>query len=117
MKNWIGKALIFIGSIHVIFGIVMFYPQWTLWIRQGLWNTVHGQADSEWAFWFIAIGFLAILLGALTNWIETKVQQLPRFFGWGLLTCSFVGVVLMPISGIWLIFLTSVGAIWQQAKV
>lgn len=116
MKNWIGKALLIIGAIHTLFGMIVFQKQWLLWIQEGLWNTVSGQAEREWAFWFIAIGILAMILGAFTNWVEKQIHNLPDFFTYSLLIFSLVGVILMPISGIWLILFTSLGAIWQYSR-
>ncbi len=67
------------------------------------------------AFWFIFFGFLLIVFGALIDWCESKGIKLPLFLGWGLLTITIIGVMLMPVSGFWLVIIPSIGAIRDKA--
>jgi hypothetical protein len=107
MNKWQGKAIFGIGLIHTVFGVVVFWPELMRWLSEGLWNTVSGQAEREWAFWFIGIGFLAMLLGFFVDWVERKIGYLPAFLGWGLFLESLIGVIIMPVSGLWLLLITS----------
>ncbi len=114
MKFWIGKALVFIGGIHIAYGIYHFHSELLAFMRSGFWNAAVKETDGPLAFWFIAIGFLAVLLGFFTDWVEKKIGTLPPFLGRTLLIYSVVGVIHLPISGIWLILLTSVFAILKS---
>lgn len=111
MQAWIGKSIIIIGAIHSVFGFVVFRSALAEIFREGLVNTVNGQPIREIAFWFIAFGFLGIILGMFVDWCEGKNMKLPRFFGWSLLAFTLLFVTIMPISGIWLLFIPTVGAI------
>ena len=114
MKFWVGKALVFIGGIHIVYGVYHFHCELLAFIRSGVWNAAVKETDGPLAFWFIGIGFLAALLGFLTDWVEKKVGVLPPFLGRVLLIYSIVGVILLPVSGIWLILITSVFAILKS---
>ena len=111
MKRWIGRSIIAIGLLHSVFGLVGFSTIWAVLINEGIFNTVDGQPAREAAFWFLFSGFFMLLLGALVDWYESKEIALPPFFGWGLLTIALIGVVVMPISGFWLILIPAIGVI------
>lgn len=111
MRAWIGKFLIAVGIIHVIFGVVVFHGTLRVIAAEGLFKTVNGQPDRELAFWFIAFGAVVILLGGLADWCESQGAGLPRRFGWSLLALTILVVVIMPISGGWLLLAPSIGAI------
>ena len=115
MKNaWIGKLIIGIGVIHSAFGIIGFRSEYAQWFREGLWNSVQGQPNREFPFWFLAFGILSIILGAFVDWVEHKHADLPRFLGWSILLFTIMAVIIMPISGGWLLFAPAIGAIWRS---
>jgi hypothetical protein len=102
MKAWIGKSLIAIGLIHTLFGIVVFRGTLLMLLSEGLVNTVNAQPVREQAFWFLYAGFGWIILGVLIDSLERARIFLPGFLGWAFLAMIVVGVVIMPISGLWL---------------
>lgn len=110
-RAWIGKSIIIIGAIHSTFGFVVFRSTLAALAGEGWLNTVNGQPEREFVFWFIAFGFLAIIFGATADWIERQNLILPKFFGWSLLALALVIVTIMPVSGGWLVFVPAVGAI------
>ena len=114
MLAWIGKSIIFIGIIHSIFGFVVFRSTIAELFREGVVNTVNGQPDREFAFWFLFFGFMAIIAGALTDWCERRFGRLPGFLGWSLLAMTVALVTIMPISGAWMLFVPSVAAIFRS---
>jgi hypothetical protein len=115
MKRWVGRSIVAIGLLHTVFGLVGFRNILAMLLREGIFNTVNGQPDREMAFWFIFFGFLLIVFGALIDWCESKGIKLPLFLGWGLLTITIIGVMLMPVSGFWLVIIPSIGAIRDKA--
>ncbi|UOQ71804.1 DUF6463 family protein [Hymenobacter cellulosilyticus] len=115
MKRWIGRTLLGIGLLHTVFAIVVFSPIWAALVREGLLNTVNQQPLREAAYWFLFFGFVVLLLGALIDWCEAQGSRLPVFLGWGLLAMTIVGVVVMPVSGMWLALIPAIGLIRQQA--
>ncbi len=115
MKRWVGRSIVAIGLLHTVFGLVGFRNILAMLLRDGIFNTVNGQPDREMAFWFIFFGFLLIVFGALIDWCESKGIKLPPFLGWGLLTITIIGVMLMPVSGFWLLIIPSIGAIRDKA--
>lgn len=114
MHAWIGKAIIFIGIVHSVFGFVVFRSTLAELVREGLVNTVNGQPDREFAFWFVFFGFMAIIAGALTDWCERNFRRLPGFLGWSLLAMTVALVTIMPISGAWMLFAPTAGAIFRS---
>ena len=82
---WIGKALFLIGVVHSLFGVVVLRSILTILWNEGLVNTVNGQPDREFAFWFMAFGILTMIFGAFVNSCEKRKVPFPRFFGWTLL--------------------------------
>ena len=113
MKKWIGKVIIFIGIIHLVFGFISYRTAWAEMLRSGLFNTVDSQLEHQAAFWFIVFGMLVLILGGLIDWCEGHKQVLPKFLGWSLLALSIVGIVMMPISGWWFLLIPAIGAIRQ----
>ena len=114
MRRWIGKAIVAIGIIHSLFGMVVFRGTLGQLWQDGLVNSVNGQTDRELAFWFISFGPLVIVLGALIDcWEGTRVH-LPSFLGWSLLGMTVVMLTIMPISGVWLMAVPAIGAIHRS---
>jgi hypothetical protein len=111
MKRWIGRWIIGVGVIHCGFGAVVFSSTWRTLLSEGLFNTVNGQAEREFPFWFFAFGLLAILLGAAIDHLEQLGLPLPAFLAWGLLALNVIFLVVMPISGGWLLVPAVIGGL------
>ncbi len=113
MKIWIGKSIATIGIIHTIFGFVFIGHIFRELLNDGLINTVNGQLDREFFFWFVMFGVLLIVLGALTNWVEKETGFLPSWYGWVLFVFTLMIVAIMPASGGWLLFIPAVGILMR----
>lgn len=116
MKAWIGKAIIAVGIIHTLFGLIGFRKTLSTLVQEGLFNTVNGQAQREFVFWFIALGIFAILLGLVVDSCEKNALPLPSYFSWAFLFTVALIVFIMPISGGWLMFIPAIGAILRTRK-
>ncbi len=113
---WIGKALFLIGCIHSLFGVVVLRSTLAVLWNEGLINTVNGQPDREFAFWFIAFGVLTMILGGFVDFCEKRKVPVPRFFGWALLVFTALVVTIMPISGGWLVLIPAIGSILRAGR-
>lgn len=116
MRRWIGRSIVGIGVVHSLFGLVFQRETLAELLREGLVNTVHGEAEREFAFWFIFFGLLAMILGALIDWCEGRGHGLPRFLGWSLLALTLLCVIVMPISGGWLLFPPAIAAVRRSVS-
>lgn len=101
-RRWIGRWILSVGMLHSLLGIGIYIHSVIAVFREGLWNTVYTVEGRPLAFWFISVGLLVALLGTLTNWIEAWTAP-PRFLGWTLLAFAVVGIVMIPVSGFWLL--------------
>ena len=110
---WIGKWLIAVGVIHSLFGFVFMRSTLAvLWSERGF-NTVNGQPAREAVFWFLFTGFLLLTVGALIDQVERRGLALPWFVTWSFVLLTVIGVVVMPISGIWLLLPPVVGMLFR----
>ena len=106
---WIGRWLVAVGVIHLSFGLVFMHDTLALLWSEGLWNTVNGQPVREAVFWFLCTGIVLLVVGVLVNQAERSGVAIPRFVTWTFVGLVVVGVVVMPISGIWLLIPPVVG--------
>lgn len=115
MRVWIGKYIAGVGIVHSVLGLVAFRTTFTNLIGDGLVNTVNGQPEREFAFWFVVTGFVLVLLGAVIDRYERGGHSLPGFLGWALGTLALAGVLIMPISGWWLFFIPALALSRQSS--
>ena len=112
MLKLAGYLLIFTSILHFIGGFV-FFPEPLAEIAQaGWWNAVSPDPfnlnyEREAAFWFMMISPLLFALGILCCWIEEQKLIMPAFVGWILLVITIIGIVIMPVSGFWLLLAPS----------
>ena len=91
--------LIATGVLHNAIGFTIGAPVLGEIVREGFFNTIGMQPDRNAAFWFLLSGFALMLMGLLL----LELRHIPKAFAWSLLTLSLMGVVLMPLSGFWLV--------------
>ena len=113
---WIGKWLFAVGVIHLSFGIVFMHETLALLWSERLWNTVNGQPIREAVFWFLCTGIVLLIVGVLVNQVEREGLAIPRFVTWSFAGLVVVGVVVMPISGIWLLIPPAAGMVFRRRK-
>ena len=109
MVAWIGKWLFAVGVVHLTFGLVFMHDILGLLWSEGLWNTVNGQPPREQVFWFLCTGIMLLIVGVLVHQAERQRLAVPGFVTWTFAGLAVVGVVVMPISGIWLLIPPVVG--------
>ena len=111
---WIGKWLFAVGVIHSLFGIFFMHTTLAVLWSEGLVNTVNGQPPREAVFWFLYTGILLLVVGVLINLVERERRAIPRFVVWSFVALTIVGVVVMPISGIWLLIPPAAGMVVRR---
>ncbi len=116
MRAWIGRSIVGIGVIHTVFGLVFMRSTLLILWNERLLNTVNGQPPREATFWFLYAGLLMILLGSLINRLERNGLAIPPLFVWSLFALTVIGVVVMPISGLWLLGAPSVGLVVRMVS-
>lgn len=113
---WIGKWLFAVGVIHSLFGFVFMRTTLAVLWSERLFNTVNGQPAREAVFWFLCTGSLLLIAGALIDHIERHGLGIPEFVTWAFVVLTVIGVVVMPISGIWLFIPPVVGMLFRRGK-
>ena len=107
----LGKYIIATGILHTIVGVIGYWkPLWTI-IQSGVFNAVEPHFDRTTAFWFLIAGGLMIMLGQIVDWALATTGKLPRSLGLGMIITAIVGIVIMPISGFWLILIEGIIAL------
>ena len=99
---WKGKWLFAVGVIHSLFGLAFMKTTLAVLWSERLFNTVNGQPAREAVFCFLCTGSLLLIIGVLIDLTERHRLAVPWFVIWAIVILTAVGLVVMPISGIWL---------------
>lgn len=108
MLRFSGYWLYVTSIIHVLVGVWLYAEPLKNIAQSGFFNAVEPFCDRNTAFWFLMFVPLLFAIGQLCCWAQIQGIALPIFLGWCLLATSIVGIVLMPISGFWLLIPPSV---------
>ena len=113
---WIGKWIFAVGVIHSLFGVFFMHTTLAVLWSEGLLNTVNGQPPREAVFWFLCTGIILLMVGVLVDQTERKGLAIPLFVTWLFAALTIIGVVVMPISGIWLLIPPAAGMVFRRRK-
>ena len=128
MKKINGILLMMAGGLHFILGVVSGWPQLKAIAAYGFWNALiqHSQSvcvaslpcmQMNAIWWFVALGFLLMLLGWMFYIIESGWQRcVPASVGWFLFLTSLLSAILVPASGFWFLMLLSINIIVCAAR-
>ena len=115
LERWVGRLLIATALGHAVVGVVLFHAPLADAVRDGVVGaigpggsggslTVALAFDREAAFWFLLFSPMLLLVGQITSRAaEAGDGPLLRLIGWSLAGNGLVGVVLMPVSGHWIV--------------
>ncbi|HXA46884.1 MAG TPA: DUF6463 family protein [Burkholderiaceae bacterium] len=103
MKNWIGKWVMFVSIGHTVVASIFFGDTYRELAASGFYNSVKS-AKTGLAVWFALFGVILFVVGMLISTIEKHGLQVSQSVGVALLLLTITGVLLMPVSGFWLMF-------------
>ena len=100
-----GAFLICTAVFHLLFGTFVGIPALRGIVSEGIFNTIGTDLERNAVVWFLVSGVLLLLLGQFARYYTRQHDRpVPRFVGWYLLVTSIAGIVLIPLSGFWLLF-------------
>jgi len=102
MKRWLGILIMATAVLHTVVGLLLAAQPLLDVVQSGFFNAVDPHYDRMASVWFLLFGALLFLLGLFVQWSLNETGRLPVSVGWGFLMTCTIGVILMPISGIWL---------------
>lgn len=114
--RWLGRWLMWVGVVHIAFGLLRYRGEFAAVMRDGLWNSLGGRPERELAFWFVVSGWGMFFGGGLLDRLEAGQVPLPGWSGWALLSLVGIGIVLMPVSGFWALLPPAIGALRRSAR-
>jgi hypothetical protein len=113
LDRWVGRLLMATALGHAVVGLVLFHAPLADIVRDGVVGAIGPRGsggaltlafDREAAFWFLLFSPMLFLVGQITSRAaEAGDGPLLRLVGWSLVGNGIVGVVLMPISGHWIV--------------
>ena len=115
MKNWIGKWVMFVALGHTAVGIVLFGSVYRELLANGLYNSISSEKAGL-AVWFALFGVVLFIVGMLLSALESNSASIPKSAGIALLLLTVLGVVLMPVSGFWLMFPATLVILLKKAS-
>src|SRR5262245_8115110 len=121
MRGITGLLLIAIGILHTVVGVVSGRSVVSR-ISEATFSTEASRQlvaglGKQFAFWFLFGGFLLLVLGHLLTWVERRLgRAVPSFVGWELLALSVAGLLVMPVSGFWLVLAVAIYAIVRARR-
>ena len=115
MKNWIGKWVMFVALGHTAVGIALFGSVYRELLANGLYNSISSEKAGL-AVWFALFGVVLFIVGMLLSALESNNASIPKSAGIALLLLTVLGVVLMPVSGFWLMFPATLVILLKKAS-
>lgn len=118
MKAWIGKSVMAVAIGHTLVGLNVFSPALGTFLDDGIVNTsTIGQSpEREAAFWFLFAGFAILVIGGLVDYLEKHDLPIPLFVGVSAAVLTIIGIIVMPVSGFWLMTVPLVGLAWRARQ-
>jgi len=115
VKNWIGKWVMFVALGHTAVGIVLFGSVYRELLANGLYNSISSEKAGL-AVWIALFGVVLFIVGMLLSALESNSASIPKSAGIALLLLTVLGVVLMPVSGFWLMFPATLVILLKKAS-
>ncbi|WP_046003111.1 DUF6463 family protein [Pseudoalteromonas rubra] len=109
---FLGNGLIATGLLHNLVGLLMAWDVLTEMHQEGWFATTVDSGsmlfDREAIVWFLSSGVLFLLLGSVLRQLSTYQIPVPRSFVPSLILFGLILVIIMPLSGAYLLILLGV---------
>jgi hypothetical protein len=92
-----------VAIIHEVIAIAIYHRVILAVWQAGVFDTVVGHPEIGAVVWSLLFGCVAFIGGLTVNALESASVAVPKNIGWCLLALAIVGVVLVPLSGFWLL--------------
>jgi len=102
-KNWIGNWIIITSILHTLFAVFMFIDTWSVIFNQGLFADITVNSEIGGVLFFFFYGLLLFIFGLTIRTLENSNIILPKIIGYGLLGCTVIALLFVPLSGFWLL--------------
>ena len=117
-NRWIGLWLIAVAALHTVFAIVVFHATFADIIQRGVWNSIGEDPMRGAVAWFLIAGGFFLVCGIAIDALEKAGSVEPtRLLAWSLLLVVAIGIVLMPISGLWFMLPPVIGLFMKSKKI
>lgn len=103
MKRWMGRWIMAVGAIHLPVALFVHRVAWAEIAQAGWFDAVRGHVSRGHAAWFLLAGLLLLMLGAVVDAMEKAGLRPGRSLGGFMLATAVLLLVLMPLSGTWLL--------------
>jgi len=100
--RWIGRWLLFVATVHTLFGLVVFWDAVEGIADVGFLYAVEVGSDFFGPYFFILWGALCYVLGFTVDALERQRDPyFPVSIGLSLALFTVVSIVISPVSGFW----------------
>ncbi|MFK7803416.1 MAG: DUF6463 family protein [Anaerolineae bacterium] len=103
-KEYAGEWMIATAGLHTVIGLLVGTTQFAAIAKSGFFNAIDPHFDRMAIFWFLSYGFLLLLIGGMMRWAQQQTGRQPSWLAWFLWGMAIPSVILMPLSGLWLLF-------------
>jgi hypothetical protein len=114
-RRWIGRWIVAVSALHSLFAIFAFAPILRAMANAGLWNSVGSDPMRGAVAWFLLSGGFMLVSGLAIDALERSgdAESLSPI-GWSLLIVTLITIVLMPVSGAWLLLPPAIAMIRRR---
>jgi hypothetical protein len=110
IRRWIGRWLIAVATIHTAFSFIVFHGTFSDIVARGIWNSVGEDPLRGAVAWFFLFGGALLAFGLAVDALERSGSAgAMRPLAWALLVVAILGIILMPVSGFWLVLPAAIG--------
>lgn len=116
-KRWAGRTIIVIAIVHTVFGFLAFGPVIGDIVQSGLWDSVGEDPMRGAVAWFLFAGFFMATTGLPVDALEAcSANANFRAVAIALLITAILGIVMMPVSGFWLLLVPAIGLLLKKER-